>query len=72
MSTGLFTHRGHNQGRAFKVHRATVQCLTMDDFADRLSEHGDVARSAREIGVSASYGRVLFARIRKKLGWQAI
>jgi hypothetical protein len=42
-----------------------------DDLADRVSEHGDIARAADEIGVSRSYGRVLWQEIRRGLGWQA-
>ena len=51
--------------------RSRKRQLRRDELAERLSEHGDVARAAREMGVSLSYGRVLFAEIRAGLGWQA-
>ena len=40
-------------------------------LAEAISHHGDVARAADEIGVSRSYGRLLFAEIKRGLGWQA-
>lgn len=43
----------------------------LDRLAVRLAEHGDVSLAAREIGTSPEYGRVLFQRIKKQLGWQA-
>lgn len=42
-----------------------------NDLAERVSEHGDVARAADEIGVSRSYGRLLWSEVKKGLGWQA-
>lgn len=43
----------------------------IDDFAECLSEHGNVSRAADQCGVSASFGRVLLHRIKKRLGPQA-
>lgn len=43
----------------------------IDRLAERLAEHGDVSLAAREIGTSPEYGRVLYQRIKKQLGWQA-
>lgn len=42
-----------------------------DDLAERVSEHGDIARASDEIGVSRSYGRVLWQEIKRGLRWQA-
>lgn len=42
-----------------------------DAYADRLAEHGDRNRAANEIGISQSYGRVLWGEIVRGLGWQA-
>lgn len=49
-----------------------IRDITRDALADRLAEHGHVGRAAREVGVSESYGRVLFGEIRRELGWQAV
>jgi hypothetical protein len=40
----------------------------IDQFAERLAEHGEVARASQEVGVRAAYGRVLLQRIIKRLG----
>lgn len=42
-----------------------------DTLAERLAEHGNIKRAADETGVSHSYGRLLFAEIKRGLGWQA-
>lgn len=42
-----------------------------DLFAERVAEHGDTTLAAREIDVSASYGRLLWSDIKRGLGWQA-
>jgi hypothetical protein len=43
----------------------------IDQFADRLAEHGEIARAAKEVGATLAYGKELFARICKRLGPQA-
>lgn len=40
-------------------------------YADRLAVHGDRNLAADEIGISQSYGRVLWGIIVRGLGWQA-
>jgi hypothetical protein len=40
----------------------------IDQFAERLAEHGEVARAAKECSVRPAYGRVLLQRIIKRLG----
>jgi hypothetical protein len=40
-------------------------------YASRLAEHGDRNLAAEEIGISQSYGRVLWGIIVRGLGWQA-
>ena len=74
MSTGLFS-TPTSQGIGARAHQRRRQRSerkdTLNQFAERLAEHGDVARAAAEIGKSASYGRVLFGKIKTKLGWQA-
>lgn len=40
----------------------------IDAFAEDLSRHGDVTRAAASVGKSAAYGRVLLARLIKRLG----
>lgn len=44
----------------------------IDLFAEALSEHGEITAAAQAIGISRDYGKKLFSRIRKDLGWQAI
>lgn len=56
---------------ATKIARADERALRRDAFADRLAEHGNRTRAANEIGVSQSYGRVLWGEIVRGLGWQA-
>ena len=51
--------------------RAGDKQLKADAFADRLAVHGDRNRAANEIGVSQSYGRILWGVIVRGLGWQA-
>ncbi len=43
----------------------------IDQFAERLAEHGNIARAAKEVGATAAYGRELFGRICRGLGAQA-
>ena len=43
----------------------------IDRFAQALSECGDVATAAAQIGIKHNYGTALFALIRKQLGEQA-
>lgn len=45
--------------------------IKRDAFADLVAEHGDRNRASNELGISASYGRVLWAEIIRGLGWQA-
>lgn len=75
---GLFAHRGHNQGRAFAVHRAQRRksgpardTAKLDAFAEALAEHGTVAAASREVGVCHQRGSQMLAFIREGLGWQA-
>ena len=68
MSTGLFTHRSHNQGRAFKAYRARQRKSKLDDFAEALANGASPHEAAEALGHQASYGRTLFQRIVKKLG----
>lgn len=74
MSTGLFstsTAQGIGARRHQRLRRAADELSTLDRFADRLAEHGVVARPAKEIGKSDSYGHVLFAKLKRRLGSQA-
>lgn len=57
--------------RAIYNPRVGDKALKADAFADRVAEHGDRNRAADEIGVSQSYGRVLWAEIIRPMGWQA-
>lgn len=68
---GLFANRGTHQGRAFKAYQNRRARDTLNHFADRLAEHGDVRQAAAEIGRSEQYGYTLLKRLRDKLGWQA-
>ena len=43
----------------------------LDHFAERLSEHGDIARAAAGLGKSAAWGRAQFRLICERLGGQA-
>ena len=45
--------------------------LTIDRFAEQLAESGCVRTAAEAVGISHSYGRLLFAAIKRALGWQA-
>jgi len=45
--------------------------LTIDRFAEQLSAHGDIRLAAEAVGISHSYGRLLFTAIKRALGWQA-
>lgn len=66
--TGLF-HTPHNQNvRRVSGNRAKETGDTLNAFAERLSQHGDVARAAAQIGKSPAYGRVLLQRIIAGLG----
>lgn len=74
MSTGLFptsTPQGHGARRHQRLRRAADNLSTLDEFAERLSQHGDVALAAREIGKTPTYGRTLLQRLVKRLGEQA-
>lgn len=44
---------------------------TIDRIADRLAEHGDLARAAHECGVSHDYAKTLMGQLRKDLGARA-
>lgn len=57
--------------RAVYNPRTGDKALKRDAYADRLAEHGDRNRASKELGISASYGRVLWAEIIRGLGWQA-
>lgn len=43
----------------------------LDHFAERLSEHGDVARAAAQLGRSPSWGGAQLRKLRQALGAQA-
>ena len=43
----------------------------IDHFAEALSETGSVAQAAERIGISRDYGRCIYKRIRRKIGWQS-
>ena len=45
--------------------------LTIDRFAEQLSDHGCIRTAAEAVGISHSYGRLLFTAIKRELGWQA-
>lgn len=51
--------------------RAGEKEIRRNAFADQLAAHGDRNRAAANIGVSQSYGRVLWGEIVRGLGWQA-
>ena len=44
---------------------------TTERFAEALAQHGNVRRAAVDCGISHSYARLLFAAIKRGLGWQA-
>lgn len=86
MSTGLFTHRGHNLGSTIYFaqrkggRRVKGANPALDNFAEALSEHdletgdkgGDLKTVAARLGISHAYANALLQRLRKKLGGQAI
>jgi transcriptional regulator of acetoin/glycerol metabolism len=43
----------------------------IDIFAEFLAEHGEITPAAKAMGINREYGKTLFRRIRKDLGWQA-
>jgi hypothetical protein len=43
----------------------------IEHFAEHLSQHGDVAKAAAQLGQSEAWGKRQFAAIRKELGSQA-
>jgi hypothetical protein len=43
----------------------------IDHFAEKLAQHGDVARAASQLGQSEAWGNRQLALIRKQLGPQA-
>jgi hypothetical protein len=59
-----------DKGRAAIGLAASQEC-TIDRFAERLSEHGDINRAAGEVGISNSYGAMLFRSIVERLGAHA-
>jgi hypothetical protein len=65
---GLFTHCGHNQGRAFHVHRVRDGKRKLNEFAEMLAEGVAPADAAVELGHTPPYGRVLLQRLIKGLG----
>lgn len=44
----------------------------MDRFAEALAECGDVPTAAAQLGINRDYANAMFAKIRKRLGPQAI
>lgn len=52
-------------------HRIGDMTVT-DRFAELLAETGDITASAEAIGITRDYAKMLFKRIRKSLGPQAI
>jgi hypothetical protein len=70
----MATAYSFEQPSHLRVHdriRTMERARKRDNLAKAMSHHGDVARAADEIGVSRSYGRLLFAEIKRGLGWQA-
>jgi hypothetical protein len=60
--------------RALQIHdriRTMRRNQRRNDLAERVSIHGSVVQASDEIGVSRSYGRVLWQEIRRGLGRQA-
>jgi molybdenum-dependent DNA-binding transcriptional regulator ModE len=43
----------------------------IDHFAEALAETGEITAAAQQMGITREYGKCLFRRIRKDLGWQA-
>lgn len=43
----------------------------LDHFAERLSQHGNVAKAASQLGKSAAWGEAQLRALRKALGAQA-
>ena len=78
--TGLFAHRGHNQGRAFAVWRAqqaqaraAERRQLLDRFAGYLAEdEGTVAYCASRMGKTVGWGEAALREIRKGLGRPAV
>lgn len=52
-----------------KPQRTAAQAL--DEFAEALSHHGDIARAGAEIGVGVGQAKNLFTELRRALGRQA-
>ncbi len=46
----------------------TAPVRLIDQFAEALSESGDVDTAARQVGIVPAYGRVLLQRIINRLG----
>lgn len=72
----------HNLGGGYvldidKVQRISARIRSIrremkrDDLAERISVHGDLSRASDEIGISRSYGRLLWSEIKRGLGRQA-
>jgi predicted outer membrane protein len=86
MATGLFSttkltsqvHAAHERARSrrknIEAHhqaRRDTKAALVSEFAERLSIHGDVQKASKDLGISWPYGRTIFARIKRELGWQA-
>lgn len=71
----LGTTKNAIAGKCFKLglkgkpQRTAKQAL--DEFAEALSEHGDIIRAGAEIGVGEGQARNLFTALRQSLGPQA-
>ena len=73
MTTGLFSHRGHNQGSTiFHAQRRNQEMRRdLSTFAEAIAEGATLADAGRQIGVSGQRASQLFAKMRRDLGWQA-
>lgn len=72
MGTGLFSHRTKSaSGISILSARRKQTRQKLEAFADLIAEGEKPETASISLGFSASYGRVLLGKLRKKLGWQA-
>lgn len=72
MTTGLFsTRRTSRQGIEWKRAAARTMRERLDIFADLLADGLSPKKASIDMGFSGSYGRIMLAKIRAGLGWQA-
>ena len=53
------------------VVRAAAKEQKMNDFADRLADHGNVSQAAREVDITRRTATMYLAEMRERLGPQA-